>query len=356
MGTGYAYWTDTLNVTTKATTGELKVKFLDLALYGQYRGGDQETGWSVIDGMAEAFGTTYPGFTDNYFFNGNGRSDLEFNGIAQDGKDAAYRAQINNFTDTEFGAVLTDDSSTTLKTLGDELNPGETLNGYPNTTRIADNIEIDLTNMYPGYAQVFQADIANVGTLAARLSQIRASVSSVTNLTDDAAIAAENENLSDMIGISLHLLREYAVTEGQDGIHVDVFKYLKENSAIPADAFFTIGNVDFLRLSALPQIYNNESPSVDLYNQNLYVQPDDNRMDIYFAVAMDPDAAGRFTTGSIVTGVNTSNPYSATVSGVSDALSQLKEATVSVDFFWDQYNEGFNDSAVTNNLLRNTLN
>lgn len=26
-GTGYAYWTDTLNVTTKATTGDLEVTF-----------------------------------------------------------------------------------------------------------------------------------------------------------------------------------------------------------------------------------------------------------------------------------------------------------------------------------------
>ena len=32
-GTGYAYWTDTLNVTTKATTGDLDVTFVDLGLY-----------------------------------------------------------------------------------------------------------------------------------------------------------------------------------------------------------------------------------------------------------------------------------------------------------------------------------
>ena len=35
-GTGYAYWTDTLNVTTKATTGDLEVTFADLGLYAQY--------------------------------------------------------------------------------------------------------------------------------------------------------------------------------------------------------------------------------------------------------------------------------------------------------------------------------
>ena len=29
-GTAYAYWTDSLNVTTKATTGDFGVKFVDL--------------------------------------------------------------------------------------------------------------------------------------------------------------------------------------------------------------------------------------------------------------------------------------------------------------------------------------
>ena len=31
-GTGYAYWTDTLNVTTKATSGDLEVSSADLDL------------------------------------------------------------------------------------------------------------------------------------------------------------------------------------------------------------------------------------------------------------------------------------------------------------------------------------
>ena len=29
-GTGYAYWPDSLNVTTKATTGDFGVRFVDL--------------------------------------------------------------------------------------------------------------------------------------------------------------------------------------------------------------------------------------------------------------------------------------------------------------------------------------
>ena len=53
-GTGYAYWTDSLNVTTKATTGDFGVKFVDLGLYGQY--GDETmkgAGWSIVDGIGE---------------------------------------------------------------------------------------------------------------------------------------------------------------------------------------------------------------------------------------------------------------------------------------------------------------
>ena len=53
-GTGYAYWTDSLNVTTKATTGDFGVKFVDLGLYGQY--GDETmkgAGWSIVDGIGD---------------------------------------------------------------------------------------------------------------------------------------------------------------------------------------------------------------------------------------------------------------------------------------------------------------
>ena len=52
-GTGYAYWTDTLNVTTKATTGDLEVTFADLGLYAQYANETKANGWSIVDGVGE---------------------------------------------------------------------------------------------------------------------------------------------------------------------------------------------------------------------------------------------------------------------------------------------------------------
>ena len=62
LGMGYAYWTDSLQIDTSVTTGELEVKFVDLALYGQYAGTDNEKTWAIIDGVGS------PGYVDNYFF------------------------------------------------------------------------------------------------------------------------------------------------------------------------------------------------------------------------------------------------------------------------------------------------
>ena len=52
-GTGYAYWTDTLNVTTKATTGDLEVTFADLGLYAQYANETKTDSWSIVDGIGD---------------------------------------------------------------------------------------------------------------------------------------------------------------------------------------------------------------------------------------------------------------------------------------------------------------
>ena len=50
-GTGYAYWTDTLSINTKATTGEFGVAFADLGLYAQYNNETLQGGWSIVDGV-----------------------------------------------------------------------------------------------------------------------------------------------------------------------------------------------------------------------------------------------------------------------------------------------------------------
>ena len=59
------------------------------------------------------------------------------------------------------------------------------------------------------------------------------------------------------------------------------------------DAYFTIGRVEFVRLSALEQA----DPEV-LRTALKHAEILCNRMDLFMGVAMDPDAKGQYTTGS----------------------------------------------------------
>ena len=70
-GTGYAYWTDTLNVTTKATTGDLEVTFADLGLYAQYANETKTDGWSIVDGIGD---TGY--VADDFFMRGTNYNSI----------------------------------------------------------------------------------------------------------------------------------------------------------------------------------------------------------------------------------------------------------------------------------------
>lgn len=312
MGTGYAYWTDKLNITSTVDTGELKVKFLDLAMYGQYGGGDNEVGWSIIDGTGTA------AETEDYYFQREGEN---MNALGDTETIATYRDFIDKYTKTTFAASLTG-----AEALG--TNPY----GFSSDTIISDQININLTDMYPGYAQAFEADIVNLGTLTAKLSSVKGTV---TGLDADG-------NEDDMIGISMQLLREYAdLTVGQEG-HVNVFDTLAQAAGLDINdntKFFTLGGVRFLRLSALPLI------STYMENSQIFVQPDDNRMDVYFAVAMDPDATGTFTTGKVVASNGTILNDNSTI----DAKSQNKDAQIVVDFLWDQFNVDDTVAAVDTN-------
>jgi len=331
MGTGYAYWTDKLDIKTTVSTGELKVKFLDLALYGQYDYTDDETGWSIIDGVTEVVDNPT---TTNYYFGGGANQRTNHNILADPTRLAAYTELIKGYTNTTFDAIL---SGSPERLLTNKFN-----NAYefgPETgTILADTIEIKLDNLYPGYAQVFQADIANMGTLTAKLSGINASI--------DGGNDSVNYETKNMIGIALHVLREYSDTQ-QDNRqdHVDVLADLGRDT-LPADAIFTVGGVKFLRIQYLPQLYNTVTAT-----QNLFVYPDENRMDIYFAVAMDPDAEGHFTTGKISgSGVATTRQDKTTI----DAFSQNETAKITVDFLWDQFNVGVDAPLTATNRLLST--
>ena len=66
----------------------------------------------------------------------------------------------------------------------------------------------------------------------------------------------------------------------------------------------------------------------------------DQRLDIFVGLAMDPDAEGRFTTGTAEKRTNND-----------DKLSQGKGVQLSMDLLWDQFNAG-KDAGTTNILTK----
>lgn len=301
-GTGYAYWTDTLNVTTKATTGELDVTFVDLGLYAQYANETKTGGWSIVDGIAR---TGSDGFIpDNYFMRGTS----DYNKIAKDGSIESYKTEAGKYNNVDFGAELADGAA-----IGKDFKSGASV-VYGANTKGSDQIKITVDNMYPGYAQAFRSDILNLGTMAARLSNMKFDVD-----------ALDGKDLhKDMLGVAVLVNREaYKPAEAEK----NTFKLC--SLFANGDNFFTIGGVDFLRLSAIEEM-DEETIAAMLENNLLYAQPgSDNRLDIFLAIGMDPDAEGVYTTGS-----------TAVMAENDDAESQNNGAVITIDMLWDQFNEG----------------
>lgn len=289
-GTGYAYWTDSLNITTKATTGDLDVTFADLGLYAQYNNEKINKGWSIVDGIDE-------GFAPDDFFQRN----TEYNKIAKDGSIEAYGKRAEGYNNVKFDAELAN-----AQNLKKQVGP------YTKATSSSDNIKLTIEKMYPGYAQAFRSDILNVGEIAAKLGSMKFTIE-----------GAENDNIKNMLGLAIYMNQE----SRKDGTEPDVFKLVKSLSA-NEDDFFTVGKVQFLRLSALEKLKPAEISKV-IENATILSTPTQNRMDIILGVAMDPDKAGKYTSGS-----------SANITAVDDALTQNKAVSISIDFLWDQFNAG----------------
>lgn len=308
-GTGYAYWTDTLNVTTKATTGDFAVTFADMGLYAQYGNETIDGGWSIVDGIGES------AFVDDDFF----MRDKAYNKIAKDGSIEGYAERAEGYNNINFDAELVD-ATAIAKNVG-EYTTANTLG--------SDRIELTVNNMYPGYAQAFRTDILNVGDIAAKLSDLKFTVANL----DDAADAAAAK---DMLGIAVLINQEMYQPSPNDIDDKNVFQLC----AVLADEnnYFTVGGVDFLRLSALDDV--NVAEAIE--NANILCSPaTDNRMDFYLAVAMDKDEEGVYTTG-IAEAINDKND---------DADSQKKGVKISIDFLWDQFNAG--KDTETPNILVN---
>lgn len=302
-GTGYAYWTDTLNVTAKATTGDFGVTFVDLGLYAQYGNETLPNGWSIVDGIGDS------GYVSDHFFM---RGASDYNSIAKPGSIEAYKERAKGYNNIEFDAELVDKAP-----IPKQVGP------YTTATLGSDKILLTIQKMYPGYAQAFRSDILNVGDIAAKLSNMKFEVSALDG--------KEIGNAKDMLGIAVLINREQYVPGNEEA---NVFKLCKTLAS--GDNFFTVGGVDFLRLSAL----ENADIKAALENDLILCSPaTDQRMDIFVGVAMDPDAEGVYTTGT------TEN-----LKDNNDAMSQNKGIQVSIDLLWDQFNVG--KDAANPNILK----
>ncbi|MGP1567600.1 MAG: SipW-dependent-type signal peptide-containing protein [Peptoanaerobacter stomatis] len=298
-GTGYAYWTDSLNVTTKATTGDFGVQFVDLGLYAQYTNETlQGGGWSIVDGIGD------DGYVaDNFFMRGAGAEN--YNKIAKDGSIDAYKKRAEGYNNVDFNAKLVD-PSVIKKDVGPYV---QAIN-----TNASGQIEITIDKMYPGYAQAFRSDIVNVGDIAAKLSNIKFKVTDLDG--------QDKGNVDHMIGVAVYIDREQYKPKGK--VDEPTFKLA---DAIGKNNTFTVGKVDFVRLSAL-----SDKDVKDALEKNVIkcAPATDQRLDIFIGVAMDPDAEGKYTTGTSENRVVSND----------DGKSQSKGIKLSMDLLWDQFNIG----------------
>lgn len=178
-GTGYAYWTDTLSLKAKATTGDLEMKFVDLGLYAQYANEENHSqNWTIVDGVGDK------GYLPADFFR---RGDSDYNAIAKKGSIEEYYKNAKKYNNVEFNAEL-EDAKAIKRTVGPYTEA---------KTNGSNQIKLDIKNMYPGYAQAFRSDVLNVGTLASKLSNIKFEIE-----------ADKDKKAKDMLGIALYTHQE----------------------------------------------------------------------------------------------------------------------------------------------------
>jgi len=303
VGTGYAYWTDTLNVTTKATTGDFDVTFVDLGAYAQYEneyGTDSaENSWSIIDGIGSGF------VPANFFERGTNTYNDVF---GKPDKRDAYYDRAKGFNSIEMDAKLEDPS----KKLKDDY-PGLP---YGKGHIYGDTIRIELKNMYPGYAQAFRSDIINIGSIAAKLSSLKFN------------LEKSNDKIAELIGVALLVQDENPNTYGN---------IVKLAANFDENDIFTLGNVKFVRLSAL---LRGDVEIEDNYILAPY-KDSEHRGDLFIGIAVDPDSEGDYTTGTAAAR-NIRNK---------DSLTENKSVTLDIEFGWDQFNQGVDVPEYVTNIL-----
>ena len=281
-GTGYAYWTDALKVTTKATTGNFDVTFVDFGLLAQYT--NENAGWSIIDGITDKH-VGYVGAEEVI------ESPNDFNNISRF-KYADRQVGYNSVKYTDSKLVNPEDINVVV---GD----------YGKTTKGSDEIRVSIENIYPGYAQAFRTDILNIGNMAATLSNIRFMLN-------------EENVLDESIGVALYM--EYENYDTKPGTYGDVFKLA---ALFNTDDTFVVGNVRFVKLSALRAAMSNNTFKEQLDHNTLLIKSS-NRMDLLLGIAMDPATTAPDTMKKVV--------------------------SFDIELDWTQFNEGIGQTAPANKL------
>lgn len=328
VGTGYAYWTDTLNVTTKATTGDLDVTFVDLGAYAQYDNEGAETNgwWSIIDGIGED-GYVNAGFWyDIERYTKENYNDVFGNGTTIEDKRPEYYGRANGYNQVVMEAEL--------KGHEDLLKDYPSLKNLPYAkagVNYSDTISIELYNMYPGYAQAFRSDIINVGSIAAKLSTIDFNLSKIDNVD-------VTNDLKSLIGVALLVQDEdYGQTHGEKW--EDSFKLA---ALFEEKDIFELGGVEFVRLTALDG-YKAEAEEDEDFKRVILAADNPNRehrADLFIGIAVDPDPEGTYTSGT-----------AKDISGINDARTQNKGIQFDIKFGWDQFNAEFGVHESITNIL-----
>lgn len=317
-GTGYAYWTDALHITTTATTGNLDVEFVDLGYLAQWTEKDENAGWSLYDGTTVV--NAYELINKNVNSVGNLPSINNKRG------DRAYSLNVVdstlNYGDTKKLAHTVPNSSTYEAGMTDA----------------SKNIVFRVDNIYPGYAQAFRTDIVNDGDLAAKLTDISSTIQGVSDL--------ETGNLKDMIGIALFVDNE--------NVSTPILK-LAASGCFKQEDIFTIGGVDFVRLSAVERATKateaNEKLATYLKDTRLVISHKEGaRFDAFVGIGMDPDAVGTYTSGNVDLLKASGDSAAQDQLIAKDSDSENKGITITIDFLWAQYNNPGNQNATPNVL------
>lgn len=200
-----------------------------------------------------------------------------------------------------------------------------------------DGVTLNFDNLYPGYYQTFKVKIDNFGTMAAKLGRIERRFN--TNFT---------EAMRPEFGIAINCFKVYDnVTQCGFIKFVDNQFSVMNDKPTDLEAWFTdtnkffwIDGQPFLRLSALSTLSNEgffdnfdatEFLYLDVTRKGMFGSTTtyDSEMSFEISIGMDPDAAGKYTTGATWV----SNPVGT------DELTENKSGLeLYLDFKWNQYN------------------